>query len=374
MYEKNSYQLSAISYQPKSRKEKKEKRKRLILFSLFSFLFPLSSVLWAQTLRVLTHDSFTVSEEIINEFTEETGIELEFLPAGDAGEVVNRAILTKDNPLADILYGIDNSLLARAISEDIFIPYQSPALENVAEQFQFDETFSVTPVDVGYINFNLDKAYFEENNLVLPSDITDLTTEAYKGLTVVQNPATSSPGLGFMLATIARFGEESDYTWLDYWRDLRENEVMVSSGWSEAYYTSFTHYGGDRPIVLSYATSPAAEVIFAEQPLDNAPTLNLFCTKCVYEQIEGVGILKGSNNIEAAQKFVDFMLSEKFQTDIPGKMFVYPVVSDITLSTELEQFAATPTQEQIARLSPDVIEANLQRWLKEWTAVVEQGQ
>ncbi len=343
------------------------------MFLLCLCVFVVKNSVSAQTLRVLTHDSFAVSEDVIAEFTEETGIVLEFLPAGDAGEVVNRAILTKENPLADVLYGIDNSLLARAVSEEIFLPYESPELANVADEFEFDKSYSLTPVDVGYINFNLDKAYFEENNLALPTDITDLTTETYKGLTVVQNPATSSTGLGFMLATIAQFGEEGEYTWLDFWRDLRENEVAVSSGWSEAYYTSFTRYGGDKPIVLSYASSPAAEVIFAEQKLDEAPTLNLFCEQCVYEQIEAVGILKGSKNVEAAQAFIDFMLSIEFQTDVPGQMFVYPVVESIPLPKEFQAFATTPSAEQIAHLSSDIIEENLQRWLKEWTAVVEQG-
>ncbi len=362
-------QPSAVSRQLK-KLEVKGKRSNVFRFSLLALyfsLFTLHSSLFtasAQILRVLTHDSFVVSEAIITAFTAETGIKLEFLPAGDAGEVVNRAILTKDNPLADVLYGIDNSLLARALNEDIFIPYESPELANVTDRFEFDPTHSVTPVDVGYINFNLDKAYFVENNLALPTDITDLTSEPYKALTVVQNPATSSPGLGFMLTTIARFGEEGDYTWLDYWRDLRGNEVQVSSGWSEAYYTSFTRYGGDKPIVLSYATSPSAE---------GGATVNLFCEYCAYEQIEAVGILKGSKNTEAAQQFIDFMLSADFQNDVPENMFVYPVI-DGSLPETFEQFAATPSQEQIARLPSDVIEANLQRWLKEWIAVVEQGQ
>lgn len=367
--------LQRAESQEQRAKPKKVKGKRLkvrdfvcsvfspLAFSLLlSALCPLPS---AQTLRVLTHDAFAVSEEVIAEFTGETGIVLEFLKAGDAGEIVNRAILTKDNPLADVLYGIDNSLLARAINENIFLPYESPALANVSEQFQFDESFSVTPVNVGYINFNLDKAYFEENNLALPTDITDLTTETYKGLTVVQNPATSSPGLGFMLSTIARFGEEGDYTWLDYWRDLRNNAVLVSSGWNDAYFTSFTRYGGDKPIVLSYATSPSAE---------GGATVNLFCEKCVYEQIEAVGILKGTQNEDAAQKFIDYMLSERFQNDIPGTMFVYPLHNDSILSNEFEQFATRPNREHIARLTSDVVEANLQRWLKEWTMVVEQEQ
>jgi thiamine transport system substrate-binding protein len=373
--QKAMYTVTPLGEKQKAKGERqKVNRLKNFLFSFLLSAFCFLQFTSAQTLRLLTHDSFAISEEVMAEFTEQTGITVEFLPGGDAGEVVNRAILTKDNPLADVLYGIDNSLLARAVTEDIFEPYQSPALENVPEQFQFDETNSVTPVDVGYINFNLDKAYFEENNLALPTDITDLTTEAYKGLTVVQNPATSSPGLGFMLATIARFGEEGDYTWLDFWRELRDNDVLVSSGWNDAYYTSFTRYGGDKPIVLSYASSPAAEVIFAEQPLEEAPTLNLFCEKCVYEQIEAVGILKGTQNVEAAQQFIDYMLSERFQSDIPGNMFVYPVVDGITLPTEFDQYAATPSAEQIAALAPDVIETNLQRWLEEWTAVVEQGQ
>jgi thiamine transport system substrate-binding protein len=365
MFKKRSHQLSAISYQLRKRKRQEARGKSLSMFFLFSFLLSPFSSPYAQTLRVLTHDSFAVSQDIVDEFTAQTGITLEFLPAGDAGEVVNRAILTKENPLADVLYGIDNSLLARAVNEDIFIPYQSLELTTIPEQFQFDEKYYLTPVDVGYINFNLDKAYFEEKNLALPTNIAELTTEPYKGLTVIQNPATSSTGLGFILATIARFGEEGDYTWLDYWRDLRENDVQVTSGWSEAYYTSFTRYGGDRPIVLSYASSPSAE---------GGATVNLFCDLCVYEQIEAVGILKGSKNVEAAQTFIDFMVSEKFQSDVPGQMFVYPVVEGVQLPSEFEQFAAKPSLEQIARLTPNVIEVNLQRWLKEWTAVIEQGQ
>jgi thiamine transport system substrate-binding protein len=367
MFGKSSCQSSAFSPQPKRIQDSKFKvqKKTLLILSLCLCVFVVKNLSYTQTLRVLTHDSFVVSEDVIAAFTEQTGIELEFLPAGDAGEVVNRAILTKANPLADVLYGVDNSFLARAINENIFLAYESPALANIADTFEFDPTHSVTPVDVGYVNFNMDKAYFEENNLALPIDITDLTTETYQGLTVVQNPATSSPGLGFMLATIARFGEEGDYTWLDYWRDLRDNELMVSSGWSETYNTAFTRYGGDRPIVLSYATSPSAE---------GGATVNLFCNQCVYEQIEAVGILKGTQNERAAQQFIDFMLTAEFQTDIPGNMFVYPVVDNVPLPETFKQFAATPSQEQIARLAPDVIEQNLQRWLKEWTNVVEQGQ
>lgn len=340
------------------------------------------TVAGAQTLTVLTHDSFAISEEVIAAFTEQTGIEVEFLAAGDAGELVNRAVLTKGNPLGDVLYGVDNSFLTRALNEGIFAPYLSPALANVEQRYWLSPEGYVTPVDVGYVNFNLDRGYFETQQLALPTDITDLTTAAYRGLTVVQNPATSSPGLAFMLATIDRFGmpgaataeAEGQYGWLEYWADLRDNDVQVTSGWSDAYYTAFSLYGGDRPVVLSYATSPAAEVMFAETPLDDAPSLNLFCEACAYQQIEAAGILAGSKHIEAAKAFIDFMLSPSFQTDIPGNMFVYPVLNGTNVPAEFVKYGKLPVGQEIATLASGEIEGNLSVWLKQWTQVVEQGQ
>ena len=312
-------------------------RLRFLVVTLFlASCFLLLTPSFAQNLTVLTHDSFSISEDVIEAFTEDTGIELEFISGGDAGELVNRAILTKDVPLGDVLYGIDNSLLARAQNADIFEPYTSPELENVAEAYRFESGGLVTPIDVGLVNFNYDRAYFEEADLVAPSDLSDLTEEAYAGLSVTQNPTTSSPGLAFMLATIERFGEEG---WLEYWAALRDNDLLITAGWNDAYYTAFSLYGGDRPIVLSYATSPAAEVMFAETELDTSPSANLFCEACVYEQIEAVGILKGSQNVEAAQTFIDYMLSETFQADIAPNMFVYPVRSGVAVPETFELYA-----------------------------------
>lgn len=338
------------------------------MLRLFVLLLFLLSTVNAQTLTVLTHGSFSLSEEVIAAFTEETGVEVEFIEGGDAGETVNRAILTKNNPLADVLYGVDNNLIARAADEGIFEPYRSPALEGVPDEYLFAEDL-VTPIDVGYVNFNYDKSYFAENEVAVPETLEQLTEEAYHGLTVAQNPASSSPGLAFMLATIAKFGDG----WLDYWADLRDNDVQITDGWEGAYYTSFTQYGGDRPIVLSYATSPAAEVVFAEEDLDDAPTGNLFCEACVYRQIEAAGILAGTDNVEAAQRFIDFMLSERVQEDIPLNMYVYPVVESADLPDVFEQYAQTPSPEQVATLAPEEVEANLSDWLDAWTQVVQQG-
>ena len=347
-------------------------RRRLVLLAA---LVAVACPTWAaaQPLTLLVHDSFSISEDVIATFTDRTGIDVEVLPAGDAGSVVNRAILTRDNPIADLLFGVDNSLLGRAADANLFVPYESPRLASVPDRFVFDDRHRVTPVDVGYVNFNWDRAWFEEAGIAPPGDLRDLATEAYAGRTVVTDPSSSSPGLAFLLTTIARFGEGGDYDWLDYWADLRDRDLLVVSGWSDAYYGAFTRYGGDRPIVLSYATSPAAEVIFAEEPLDEAPTANLFCDRCVWRQIEAVGILAGSERTGDAQALIDFMLSETFQADIPLNMFVYPAVEGIALPDAFQRFAAVPTENQIARLSPDRIFERQQTWLEQWTAVVQQG-
>lgn len=336
-----------------------------VLLMLGSAFAPVAA---AQTLQVLTHSSFSLSEELLAAFTEETGIEVAFVEGGDAGETVNRAILTRANPLADVLFGVDNSLIARAAQEGIFEPYTSPHLERVPERYRFSEL--VTPVDVGYVNFNYDVAWFEERGLEPPSSLEALTDPAYEGLTVVQNPASSSPGLAFMLTTVAKFGDG----WLEYWAALRDNGVKVTDGWSDAYYTSFTRYGGDRPIVLSYASSPAAEVIFAEEELDVAPTANVFCEGCVYEQIEAAGILAGSDNPGAARTFIDWLLSREVQEDIPLNMFVYPVSEEAEVPEVFIEHSGLPEPEHLAEVAFEEVDANLSAWLDAWTRVVLQGQ
>lgn len=343
----------------------------------------------AQSITVLTHDSFSLPTELVEEFERSTGIDVVFLPAGDAGEVVNRAILTKARPLADVLYGIDDSLLERARAEGIFEPYESPELQHVPEAYRFDPEFLVTPIDVGHVTVNLDLAWFADNGHPLPTDLTDLSTAAFAGLTVVENPASSSPGLAFLLATIERYGDPAagltaapaattaagtvfgDY--LDYWAALQDADVLVVDGWTDAYYTAFTRYGGDRPIVVSYATSPAAEVIFAETPLDEAPTANLTCPQCSYQQIEAAGILAGTQERAAAEAFVDFLLSRQAQEAIPMEMFVYPVREGAALPDAFVRFSPLPAPHNVASLQSAVVQEHQRRWLSEWTAVMLQG-
>ncbi|NNF68921.1 MAG: thiamine ABC transporter substrate-binding protein [Acidimicrobiia bacterium] len=310
---------------------------------------------------LVTHDSFAISEDVRDAMETAVGLPVRIVQAGDAGAMVNQAILTKDNPLGDVLYGIDNTFLTRALEEDLFREYRSPLLDSVPSELDLDH--HVTPIDVGDVCLNYDREVLGD---IQPS-LRDLTGSEFAGQLVVQNPATSSPGLSFLLATVAEFGETGDYTWIDFWADLRANDVKVDSGWEQAYYGSFSGGAGegDRPLVVSYASSPPAEVIFGD-PTAPAPT-GVIEAGC-FRQIEFAGILAGSNGGEYAEALVDFMLDLQFQEDIPLTMFVFPANEDAALPPEFVEHTVVPANP--ARMDPDEIEANRDRWITEWTEVV----
>ena len=317
-------------------------------------------------LVIMTHDSFDISSDVIETFESENNVKVTFLKAGDAGEVLNRAILTRNNPLADVLYGVDNTFLSRALENDLFEGYESPALSDIPTALILDETHHMLPVDWGDVCLNYDVQWFEDENLAPPGTLEDLAAPAYKGLTVVENPATSSPGLAFLLATVDYFGEQG---YGEYWRALRENDVRVENGWTEAYYGQFTAASdGDRPIVVSYATSPAAEVYYSEGQYEVPPTASVTAPGTCFRQVEFVGILKGTRQLRLARAFVDWMLSQTFQEDIPLHMWVYPANQQAELPQVLTDFGAQATDP--ATLPPDEIAANREAWIEGWTEIV----
>jgi thiamine transport system substrate-binding protein len=314
---------------------------------------------------LVTHDSFAVSKDVVAAFEAETGQKLRILQAGDAGEALNKALLTAGDPQGDVFFGVDDNLLSRALAEDLFVEYESGERDTIAEAFRTDET-RVTPIDHGEVCLNLDREWFSSRGIEPPTQLEQLTEPRYGGLTVVENPATSSPGLAFLLATIERFGEDG---WQDYWQALRNNGVRVTDGWEEAYTQQFSGAAGSpgkRPIVVSYATSPAAEVIFAGKPLEESPTAAV--EDGCFRQVEYAGILRGTPNEEGAGLLVDFLLGEKFQADVPGSMFVYPVREGVELPPEFEQHAIVPADP--LTMDAERIAAGRDAWIDEWTEIV----
>ncbi|TDE99018.1 thiamine ABC transporter substrate-binding protein [Occultella glacieicola] len=313
-------------------------------------------------LRVVTHDSFSLSEDLIAQFESDSGYTLEFSAPGDGGALVNQLILTSDAPLGDVAFGVDNSFASRAIDAGVFEPYTPGNLPASAEQYLADDAGSLTPIDVGDVCLNVDHTWFAEHGIAEPATLEDLLAPEYEGLTVVSNPATSSPGLAFLLATVGAFGEDG---WVDYWSQLAANGLKVVQGWSDAYSVDFSGSSGQGayPIVLSYSTSPAFEVA---EGADAAPTGALLDT--CFRQVEYAGVLAGAENPEGARAFIDFLLSAGVQADIPGQMYVYPVDDSIDLPESWTAFA--PLAPEPFEVATEEIDANRDAWIETWTDTV----
>jgi thiamine transport system substrate-binding protein len=319
------------------------------------------------SVTLVAYDSFPEGDTTLNDaldaFTDDTGIDVDLLIAGDTGTMLSKAVLTAGNPEGDVMWGIDNTFLSRAIDEDVFEPHRpdvelDPALTALVPG---DE---VTPVDFGDVCVNYDLAYFTDNGLDVPTSLQDLTDPAYADLLVVENPATSSPGLAFLLATIDEFGIDG---WQDYWTALADNGVAVTDGWTEAYYEQFSWAGGGpRPMVVSYGSSPPAEVIFADPPRDDAPT-GVIESTC-FRQVEFAGILRGTEAPEAARMLLDHLVGERVQSELALNLFVYPANTSIELPEEFVDFAVVP--ESSRSLDPAEIDANRSDWIDEWTSIV----
>ena len=310
------------------------------------------------SITLLTHDSFALSDETLEVFTAQTGIEVALLQAGDTGTMVSQAILTAGNPLGDVMFGVDNTFLARALNADLFEPYESPNLADVPDVFKLDPQHRVTPIDFGDVCIN----YWTD---ALPADppttLEDLASPEFAGQLVVQNPETSSPGLAFLLATIAGTDD-----WEQFWADLVDNGVAVTAGWEDAYYGEFISGGGERSMVVSYASSPPAEVIYASSPIDTPPT-QVLLDSC-FRQIEFAGVLAGTDHPAEAQALIDFMLTPTFQDDVPLNMFVFPVANSATLPQAFVDHAQIV--EDPLFVDPAEIEAHRDEWTDRWVEIV----
>jgi thiamine transport system substrate-binding protein len=312
------------------------------------------------TITLVTHESFAVDPGVLEAFTERTGIEVEVLAAGDAGTVVSQSIISRDAPLGDVLFGVDNTLLCRALLADLFVPYEAAALAEVPDDLELDPHHRVTPVDYGDVCVNW---WTDDLEGAPPTSLEDLADPRFAGELVTPSPETSSPGLAFLLATVARFGEDG---WEAYWEQLRANDVLVTTGWNDAYYGEFVAGGGDRSLVTSYATSPAAEVVFADPPVETPPTGVL--TDGCFRQVEFAGILAGTDHPGEAAALVEHLLSPDFQTDIPLSMFVFPARADVELPEVFTRFAAVA--DEPLELDPVTIEEGRDRWTERWTEIV----
>ncbi|GGV32513.1 thiamine ABC transporter substrate-binding protein [Streptomyces griseoflavus] len=324
----------------------------------------------SRTVTLVSHNSWAVSKDVVAAFEKQSGYRLKVLEDGDAGQAVNKAVLTKDNPQGDVLFGVDNTLLSRALDNGLFQPYEAKGSGSILPEYRVDEDqHRVTPVDSGDICVNYDKAWFAEHDLTPPKTFDDLIKPEYKDLLVVENASTSSPGLGFLLGTAAKYGDEG---WQDYWKKLKANGVKVAGGWEQAYNEEFSgsaggrKAGADRPLVVSYASSPPAEVIYADPKPDTAPT-GVAEDTC-FRQVEYAGLLANAKNPEGGKALLDFLIGTTFQDDMPLNMFVYPVVEGARVPEDFARFG--PQAKAPQTMEPAKIAENRDQWVKSWTSLV----
>lgn len=320
----------------------------------------------SKKVTLVTHDSFEVSEKVLEQFTQQTGYQVEVLRGGDTGTAVNQAVLSRDNPQGDVFFGVDNTLLSRALDRKLFTSYKAKGLERIPEALRLDPEHRVTPIDYGDICVNYDRGYFKKKGVEPPHTFDDLIRPEYRDLLVVENAATSSPGLGFLLGTIAEYGEDG---WQDYWKKLKDNGVEVVDGWEQAYNDRFTGGGsqrGDRPLVVSYGSSPPVEVLGVEPAPKEAPTA--VSTGTCFRQVEFAGLLHGAGNPEGGKALLDFLIGEEFQGDLPLKMFVYPARADVTLPELFTRYGEKI--EKPATLAPQKITEGREQWIDQWTSLV----
>jgi thiamine transport system substrate-binding protein len=318
----------------------------------------------------MTHDSFAVSRRTSSTRSRPrpaSSVEISSR-AGDAGAALNRAALTRARPLADVLFGVDEGLLARARAAEVFEPYVSPALADVHPDYRIVDDGIVTPIDVGFVTFNLDRAWFEERGTPWPTSLADLADPRY-GAHGRHRPGDLEPRPRAAARDDRRLGRGGGVRLVGVAPRRRRGG---RAGWSDAYYGDFTRYGGDRPIVLSYASSPAAEVMFAEASVDPdaPPTVNLRCVGCSVRQVETAGILAGTPRRAQAERLVDFLLSESFQAGVPETMFVYPVRSGTPLPEAFERYAELPEAHELMPLPAALDGATVDAWIERWTRTV----
>lgn len=318
-----------------------------------------ASVLAATEVRLATHDTFDLPKQLIAKFESENNARVVIVKMGDGNAMLNRLILTRGGtPLADAVFGLDNNTVYKAVEMGVLAEQQPTSKQTV---FPLKHAL---PVDFGFITLNYDKAWFAKKGLPLPKSLDDLTKPEYKDLLVVSNPGTSTPGLAFLLANIASMGEQKAFAW---WEKMRRNGVKVTNGWSDAYYTEFSLNGGSRPIMVGYATSPAAEVFYSEGKLKKPNMGNLFLDGGSYLQVEGAAVLKGTKQPELAKKLVQYLQSQEVQKSIITSMWVYPAVEYIEYHPIIVH-ATVP--EKYDSLSAEQVNAHQKDWVARWIKIV----
>jgi len=346
--------LSLTPYTPNPLLHNRHVAFACMAFILFVFCLPRTAVANdSQTLTVYTYESFT-SEwgpgPVIKKAFEQTceGCTIEFVPLDSSAGILNRVQLEGDKTRADIVLGLDTNLMA--LAEDTGLLEES-GVDNTTLSLPIEWTSDVfVPFDYGYFAFIYDTEALSDP----PTSLEALVNAPDDLKIIIQDPRTSTPGLGLLLWMKSVFGDDADAAW----EKLQDKIVTVTKGWSEAYFSLFLN--GEAPMVLSYSTSPGYHMAIDKTDRYQAAAFD----EGHYLQIELAALLKSSPNKELGKEFLQFILSQEFQSAIPLTNVMYPV-TDIgdAMPVEFDKLIAPSESLQIA---PETVRDERQAWIDEW--------
>jgi len=322
--------------------------KTILIF--FTTLF-ISFSIYAEKLTIYTYDSF-VSEwgpgPIIEKiFEEKHNADVQFVAVDSAATLLNKVILEGDTTKADIVLGLDMNLFDLAEQSGLFSSYNIDDINNSLNLPLNWESTKFVPYNYGYFSF-----VYNEANLESPPRSMDELINSTNARIVIQDPRTSTPGLGLLTWMKALYGDKAG----DEWKKLNKKIISVTKGWTDAYYNFFM--AGEADMVLSYTTSPAAHIMFEERYDILATTFE----EGNYITIEFAGILNNSKNKDLANRFLNFMLSEEFQSVIPSTNIMYPVTNIKDLPEAFEKLEVP----KFIQMDPKEINKNKEKWIDEW--------
>ena len=325
-----------------------EEKMRLVIIIFLISIF--SSSLRAEKLTIYTYDSF-VSEwgpgPIVEKiFEDKYEIDLQFIAVDSAATLLNKIILEGENTKADLVLGLDMNLFNAAENSELFVSHNLKNINNKLTLPLNWESDIFVPYNYGYFAF----VYNNKTLKNPPLSMEDLINKTDARI-VIQDPRTSTPGLGLLTWMKALYGDSAQ----NKWSQLNKKIISVTKGWTDAYYNFFM--AGEADVVLSYSTSPAAHIMYEENYDISASTFK----EGNYISVEFAGILNSSKNKQMANKFLDFMISDDFQKVIPGTNIMYPV-TDVEMPEAFNKLEIP----EFLQLDPKDINDNKDTWINEW--------
>ncbi len=323
--------------------------------------------------RILTYDITGFSDEMLSTFTNQTGFEIELVKADDAGGILEQLLQTQDAPQVDLAIGLDNTYLQTALDAELLQEHSTDVsgLSSAALE-PYNGPFAV-PFDRGDVCLNYDESRVDGENLSVPTSLWDLTEPEWDGLAAFPSPLTSSPGRAFMTATVDYFENDDNGTTdaFDWWEAMAENGAIFTSGWTEAYEIHYSGgYGewveghiGDAAMTVSYCHSPGVEAYYSS---NWTKSTSLTLPRATFHQVEYAAVVAGASEIDGANAFLAYLLSEDVNRNMPENNLMQSVLVDATWP-ETDGYAHhTDTPELNAEITTQRIGQDMDGWLSSW--------